>query len=75
VWTSIAAGVSVVVAEANEQRPTRAAAEPATIAKVRTSFFIFRYPNPCRAQLLSLLSDLNEETSTDVTHVLRKIIL
>lgn len=68
VGTSIATGTSAVVVEANEQRPTMAVAEPATIARVRTSFFIFRYPNPCRAQLLSLLSALNEETHVEVTH-------
>lgn len=70
VCTSIAAGASAVVAEANEQRPTSAAVELETIVRVRTSFFIFRYPNLCRVQLPSLLFALNEETRAKVTLII-----
>lgn len=72
VWTSIAAGTSAVVVEANEQSPTSVAAEPAAIAIERGNFFIFRYPNPCRAQLLNLFSSINEETPTEVALSIEK---
>lgn len=54
VWTGVAETVVADASEENEQRLTTAAEQAATIARERTSFFIFNGPDSCRAQLLSL---------------------
>lgn len=54
VWTGVAETVVADAFEENEQRLTTVAEQAATIARERTSFFIFNCPDSCRAQLLSL---------------------
>jgi len=68
VWISVVAMISDgdVEAEAAAQKP-RVVAETATIARERIVFFIFLYPDSCRAQPLSLLFALYENFSLKVT--------